>query len=91
MDCGLIGKDRAYWLADKIGAHGDYAKEAALALCRQADEIERLNHALVEAVDVCMRKANIRPRPGLSERTASYCNQRAAECADAIRALKEQG
>jgi hypothetical protein len=34
--------EKAYWLADKIPAYGDYAKEAALILMRQADEIERL-------------------------------------------------
>lgn len=44
--------------------------------------------ALEEAAEVCMDLANVRLK---SERTSSYCNQRAAECAQAIRALKEQG
>ena len=38
----MTGKDRAYWLADKIPAYGDYAKEAAISLRIQADEIEHL-------------------------------------------------
>lgn len=38
----MTGKDLAYWLADKIPALGDYAKEAAEVLRKQADEIERL-------------------------------------------------
>lgn len=42
--------------------------------------------ALEEAAEVCMDLANVRLK---SERTASYCNQRAAQCAQAIRALKE--
>lgn len=36
----LCGRERAYWLADKIGSLGDYAKEAALVLRQQADAIE---------------------------------------------------
>ena len=39
----MRGKDQAYWLADKIPAYGDYAKEAANVLRRQADDIERLH------------------------------------------------
>ena len=35
----MRGKDRAEWLADKICNGGDYAKEAALMLTQQADEI----------------------------------------------------
>jgi hypothetical protein len=46
----MEGKDRAYWLADKIPAYGDYAKEAALVLRQQADEIERLRAELIGAV-----------------------------------------
>ena len=38
----MKGKDRAYWLADKIPSYGDYAKEAAIVLRQQADEIEML-------------------------------------------------
>lgn len=37
--------DHAYWLADKIPALGDYAKEAAWLLCKQADEIRAFQHA----------------------------------------------
>lgn len=47
----MQGKDRAYWLADKIPALGDYAKEAAIVLREQADEIERLTATLVLARD----------------------------------------
>lgn len=43
----MAGKELAYWLADKIPALGDYAKEAAEVLRKQADEIERLNSAPV--------------------------------------------
>ena len=43
--------------------------------------------ALEKAAEVCMDLANVRLK---SERTASYCNQRAAQCAQAIRALKEK-
>lgn len=39
----MRGIDQAYWLADKIPAYGDYAKEAANVLRRQADDIERLH------------------------------------------------
>lgn len=46
---GLSGKDRAYWLADKITACGDYAKESAVVLRKQADEIENLREQLNEA------------------------------------------
>lgn len=35
-------KEYVGWLADKIPAYGDYAKEAAQVLRQQADEIERL-------------------------------------------------
>ena len=42
----MTPKEKAYWLADKIPAYGDYAKEAAQVLCRQADEIDRLQTAL---------------------------------------------
>jgi len=38
--------EKAYWLADKIPAYGDYAKEAAWLLKRQAAEIEQLRGAL---------------------------------------------
>lgn len=38
----MEGKDLAYWLADKIPAFGDYAKEAADVLRKQADEIDAL-------------------------------------------------
>lgn len=41
--------DHAYWLADKIPAYGDYAKEAAWLLCRQADEIRALRHTLAQS------------------------------------------
>ena len=44
----MRGTDQAYWLADKIPAYGDYAKEAAFVLRRQADEIERLHTLLSE-------------------------------------------
>lgn len=37
----MSDKDRAYWLADKIPAYGDYAKEAAFVLRQQADRIEQ--------------------------------------------------
>lgn len=54
------------------------------ALC---DAVEAARAAALEdAAEVCMDLANVRLK---SERTASYCNQRAAECAQAIRALKE--
>lgn len=46
----LEGKEKAYWLADKIHALGDYAKEAAQVLQQQADEIERLK-AQVNALE----------------------------------------
>ena len=39
----MRGIDQAYWLADKIPAYGDYAKEAANVLRRQAYELERLH------------------------------------------------
>lgn len=42
----MTPKEHAEWLADKIPAYGDYAKEAALVLRRQAAEIERLQNAL---------------------------------------------
>lgn len=42
----MTNHDKAHWLADKIPAYGDYAKEAALVLRKQADEIERLREAL---------------------------------------------
>lgn len=54
---GMKGKDRAYWLADKIPAYGDYAKEAALVLRQQADEIERLRHILHEVAGLMERRA----------------------------------
>ena len=38
----MDGKEKAGWLADKICNGGDYAKEAAIVLVRQAEEIERL-------------------------------------------------
>lgn len=41
--CDMRGIDQAYWLADKIPAYGDYAKEAANVLRRQAHELERLH------------------------------------------------
>lgn len=44
--CDMRGIDQAYWLADKIPAYGDYAKEAANVLRRQADDIESM-HALL--------------------------------------------
>lgn len=43
-------KDLAYWLADKIPAYGDYAKEAALVLRQQSDEIERLRSTLQQVL-----------------------------------------
>lgn len=39
----MRGIDQACWLADKIPAYGDYAKEAANVLRRQAYELERLH------------------------------------------------
>ncbi len=39
----MRGIDQACWLADKIPAYGDYAKEAANVLRRQAHELERLH------------------------------------------------
>lgn len=45
----MKGNDRAYWLADKIPSYGDYAKEAALVLRQQADEIERLREVAAAA------------------------------------------
>ena len=42
----MEGKDLAYWLADKIPACGDYAKQAAQVLRKQADDIERLQAEL---------------------------------------------
>jgi len=41
----MTPREYAGWLADKIQAYGDYAKEAASVLIRQADEIERLRDA----------------------------------------------
>ncbi len=38
----MTPKEYAGWLADKIPAYGDFGKEAALVLIRQANEIERL-------------------------------------------------
>lgn len=52
----MEGKDKAYWLADKILAYGDYAKEAAEVLRQQADEIERLRETLVGIKDADWRK-----------------------------------
>ena len=40
-------KEKAYWIADKIHAYGDYAKEAAMILQQQADEIEDLENILL--------------------------------------------
>lgn len=42
----MDGREKAGWLADKICNGGDYAKEAAIVLVRQAEEIERLEEAL---------------------------------------------
>lgn len=47
--------DYAGWLADKLHAGGDYCKEAATALVRQAETIERLRAELAiahQTVDV---------------------------------------
>lgn len=47
--------DYAGWLADKLHAGGDYCKEAAGALVRQAQTIERLRAELAtahQAIDV---------------------------------------
>ena len=44
----MTDKEHAYWLADKIPAYGDYAKEAAQVLQLQADEIERLQARVAE-------------------------------------------
>ena len=41
----------AGWLADKIPAYGDYAREAAFVLVRQAEEIELLRSILKEGAD----------------------------------------
>jgi hypothetical protein len=38
----MNSKEKAGWLADKICNGGDYAKEAAIVLVRQAEEIELL-------------------------------------------------
>lgn len=37
--------ERAGWLADKICNGGDYGKEAAILLVKQAEQIERLRAA----------------------------------------------
>lgn len=42
----MKGKDLASYLADKICNGGDYGKQAAFVLLRQADEIEALRLAL---------------------------------------------
>ena len=39
-------KEKAGWLADKICNGGDFSKEAAIVLVRQADEIEKLRECL---------------------------------------------
>lgn len=44
-------KDLAYWLADKIPAYGDYAKETARVLRKQADEIECMRETLTGISD----------------------------------------
>lgn len=44
----MTDHERAYWLADKIPAYGDYAKEAACVLRKQADEIDRLTRELAD-------------------------------------------
>ena len=46
----MSDKEKAYWLADKIPAYGDYAKEAADILRKQADEIEKLKAYIEEKV-----------------------------------------
>jgi len=51
----MTPKEYAGWLADKIPAYGDYAKEAALLLMRQADEIERLRGAMLMAASMLER------------------------------------
>lgn len=38
----MTPREYAGWLADKIPAYGDYAKEAGAVLVRQADDIEAL-------------------------------------------------
>ena len=43
----MDGKEKAGWLADKICNGGDYAKEAAIVLVRQAEEIDRLREGLL--------------------------------------------
>lgn len=54
----MTDNERAYWLADKIPACGDYAKEAARMLKKQADEIERMRDALERIINDCTaRKA----------------------------------
>ena len=44
----------AYWLADKIPACGDYAKQAALVLTKQADELKR-NRAEIDELAIWLR------------------------------------
>jgi D-alanyl-D-alanine dipeptidase len=46
----MNNRDKAYWLADKIPALGDYAKEAAQVLKKQAEEIERLRNILQQVL-----------------------------------------
>ena len=52
--------EKAYWLADKIPAYGDYAKEAAAVLKRQADRIRKLdaeNEILSNRCDIYEQEA----------------------------------
>ena len=53
-------KEKAYWIADKIHAYGDYAKEAAMILQKQADEIE----ALKDIVNSTLRVQRIEAKKG---------------------------
>ena len=55
--CDMRGIDQAYWLADKIPAYGDYAKEAANVLRRQAYELERLHKENEKLRDALKRVA----------------------------------
>lgn len=43
----MTDKDRAEWLADKLHNGGDYGKEAAALLIKQADEIEIYRSAAI--------------------------------------------
>ena len=57
----ITDHDRAYWLADKIHALGDYAKEAAAVLLSQADRLAAAEARLAEIYNAPEVKVSAHP------------------------------